>query len=232
MKCKAGKEWGKNSYKCTKCNKVQILETNEEVLEFCDCGNDEFEVAIEFKRSDNGFKEKLNEILRILEISIFLCEALEIEAFYNVIAIQLRILLCDNLRIIRSVIQKPKLHPHSNNIFQGTSDFKTILSEDLFDKTKTPIPLDKWLKQPVIWSKHWEEPITIKYIIDAWANKNGGAHVDSKVPEKEMFVIAVSGKDYLIKIARYVVELMGHDLNNDIFEYFMKPYNKLIETNL
>jgi hypothetical protein len=229
MKCCAGKNWGKNKYTCNKCGRIQILQTNEEVLKLCECGNNEYDVAIEFERSDNGYKEKLFEIVRILEISIFLCEALKIESFYNVIAVQLRILLCDNLRIIRSVIPKPKIHPHSNNIFQGTGDFKIILSADLFDKSKTALPIDKWLKQPIAWSTHWDEPIIIKDLIDAWANKNGGAHVDSKIPEKEMFVIAVSGKDSLIKIARYIIELAGYNLNNDILEHFIKPYNKLLK---
>ena len=41
-----------------------------------------------------------------------------------------------------------------------------------------------------------------------------------------MFVIAVSGKDYLLTIAKYVIELLGYDLKNDIMEYFIKPYNR------
>lgn len=228
MRCKAGKSWGKNYYKCSKCGATQRLENDEDILELCSCGNNEFDVSIEFERSDNGFKEKLDEIIRVLEVSIFLCEALKIDSFYNVIAIRLRILLCDNKRIIRSALQKPKLHPHTGDRFKGTSDFESILSENLFDKTKTPIPLDKWLKQEVVWSLHWEKPMTVYDVIIAWANKNGGAHVDSRVPEKEMFVIAVSGKDYLIAIARYVIGLLGYDLNNDILEYFLRPYNKLL----
>lgn len=206
------------------------LQTNEEILQSCSCGNDEFGVQIEFKRSDAGFKEKLDEIIHILEVSIFLCEALKIDAFYNVIAVQLRILLCDNKRIIRSKIQKPMLHPHSGKVFNGASDLKSILSEDLFDKIKTPISLEKWLNKEIAWSVYWEESMTIREVINAWANKNGGAHVDPSIPEKEMFAIAVSGKDYLIVIARYVIKLLGYNLENEILEYLIKPYNKLLTT--
>lgn len=229
LKCKAGTSWGKSLYICCQCGANQQLKTNEEILQMCSCGSEVFDSPIEFERSDNGYKEKLDEIIRILEVSIFLCEALKIDAFYNVIAVQLRILLCDNNRILRATIPKPMFHPHTGKTFKGSDDFETVLSEDLFDKSKPAIRLDTWLKQEVVWSLHWD-PMTIREIINAWANKNGGAHVDSRIPEKEMFAIAVSGKDYLIAIARYVVELLGYDLHNDILEYFLKPYNQLLNT--
>jgi hypothetical protein len=76
MICKSGKNWGRNIYKCCKCGKTQQLNTNEDVLQICSCGNDEFYTSIEFERSDIGNKEKLHEIIKILEISIFLCEGL------------------------------------------------------------------------------------------------------------------------------------------------------------
>ena len=60
MKCKAGTNWGKNYYKCSNCGATQRLENNEEILNLCSCGNDEFDAFIEFKRSDNGFKGKPN----------------------------------------------------------------------------------------------------------------------------------------------------------------------------
>lgn len=53
----------------------------------------------------------------------------------------------------------------------------------------------------------------------------------NKIPEREMFVIAVSGKDYLLTIAKYVIELLGYDLKNDIMEYFIKPYNRFFNLN-
>jgi hypothetical protein len=47
--------------------------------------------------------------------------------------------------------------------------------------------------------------------------------MDSRIPERDMFVIAVSSKDYLLAIARYTIEtLLEYDLNNDILEYFLK----------
>lgn len=230
LKCKAGVNWGRNSYKCCKCGKTQELSTHEEVLLICSCGNDEFESTINFERSGNGNLEKLDEIIRILEVSIFLCEVLKMDAFYNVIAVQLRILLCDNNRILRSKVKKPMLHPHTGVKFSGTSDFQTILSDNLFDKTKETIKLERWLRQEVIWSTHWE-PLTIWDTITAWANKNGGAHMDSRIPETDMFVIAVSGKDYLLSIARYTIEtLLEYDLNNDIVEYFFKPCKQLLNS--
>lgn len=180
--------------------------------------------SIEFKRSDNGFKEKLVEIIRFfLEVSIFLCQALKIDSFYNVISIQPRILLCENKPIIRDVLKKPKLHPHTGNRFKGTSDFESILSENLFDKTKPEIPVS-------CMDFTSGELMTVYDVITAWANKNGGAHVDLRVPEKDMFAIAVSGKDYLIAIACYVINLLGYDLNKDILEHFLQPYNNLLNS--
>ena len=67
-------------------------------------------------------------------------------------------------------------------------------------------------------------------MIDSWANKNGGAHVDSRVPEKEMVAIAVFGKGNLIAISCYVIELLGYDLNNDMLKYFLRPYNDLLNS--
>lgn len=227
MRCKAGKKWGENSYKCCVCGTVQKLQTNNEILKKCSCGNDEFDCHINFKRSSIGFKVKLDEIIRILEVSVFLCEALKLESFYNVIAVQLRIILCDNKEIIKSKLQQPMLHPHTGKIFNESDDFKFILSNDLFDKTREPISLEKWLNQEIAWSESWR-PMTIKEVIKAWANKNGGAHVDPSIPEKEMFAITIFGEHYLITIARYIIELLGYDLENDMVEYFFKPYNSLI----
>jgi hypothetical protein len=155
MKCKAGKNWGKNTYKCCRCGAITILNTNEEILQSCSCGHDEFDATIKFKRSQMGFKGKLDELIRILEVSIFLCEGLKIEAFYNVIAVQLRILLCDSNRVISSVTQDPMFHPHTGIVFEGPDDFKSVLSENLFDKTKATISLDDWLNQDIVWSRHW-----------------------------------------------------------------------------
>jgi hypothetical protein len=231
MKCKAGENWGPNIYTCCKCGKTQQLHNNQQVLEICSCGNDEFFLNIVFERSDTGNKNKLHEIIRILEISIFLCEKLNLKAFYNVIAVQLRILLCDSNRILRSAIQKPMLHPHTGERFKGTGDYEVILYTNLFDKTKAKIKLDKWLNQEIIWSKHWE-PITIREVIKAWANKNGGAHIDNKLPVREMFVINVSeSNNYLLTIAKYVItDLLGCDLENDIIEYLTKPYNRFLNS--
>ncbi|WP_368293696.1 hypothetical protein [Dehalobacter sp. TBBPA1] len=229
MKCKAGKNWGKNTYKCCRCGTIVILNTNDEILQCCSCGNDEFDAPIKFERSQMGFKEKLDEIVRILEVNIFLCEGLKIEAFYNVIAVQLRILLCDINPVISSVIQNPMFHPHTGKVFEGTDDFKSILSENLFDKSKETIPLDDWLTQEIVWSRQWDS-MNVKEVINAWANKNGGAHVDPVIPEKAMFAIAVSGKDYLLAIGRYVIELLGYDLNNDLVEIVFKPYGKMLNS--
>jgi hypothetical protein len=231
MKCKAGENWGPNIYTCCKCGKTQQLHNNQQVLEICSCGNDEFFLNIVFERSDTGNKNKLHEIITILEISIFLCEKLNLKAFYNVIAVQLRILLCDSNRILRSAIQKPMLHPHTCERFKGTGDYEVILYTNLFDKTKAKIKLDKWLNQEIIWSKHWE-PITIREVIKAWANKNGGAHIDNKLPVREMFVINVSeSNNYLLTIAKYVItDLLGCDLENDIIEYLTKPYNRFLNS--
>lgn len=224
MKCKSGKNWGKNSYACCKCGIIQELQTNEDILKECSCGNNEFDTHINFKRSNEGYKKKLDEIIRVIEVSVFLCEALKLDAFYNVLAVELRMILCDNEQIIQSKYRSPMLHPHTGKEFNGDVDFKLILSDDLFDKTKAPISLERWLSQEIAWSKNWKA-MTIREVINAWANKNGGAHVDPSIPEKAMFAIGVFGSHYLLAIAHYVIELLGYDLKNDICECVLKPYN-------
>jgi hypothetical protein len=227
--CKAGKKWGMNKYVCCKCGKIQFLNTNEDILQVCSCGNEEFISTAKFNRSEIGNKQKLDEVIRILEISIFLCEVLKINSFYNVIAVQLRILLCEsNNNILNSKLKKPMLHPHTGEKLIGLNDYELILETNLFDRSKDKIELEEWLCQEICWSKHWK-PITIRDVIKAWANKNGGAHIDSKIPEREIFIILTIGEGYLLTIAKYLLEILECDLEMDVVKYFIKPFQQLFQ---
>lgn len=48
-----------------------------------------------FTRSRKGIKDKYDEAMKLLEYSIILVKLFEIKEFNNVIAAQLRLLLCD-----------------------------------------------------------------------------------------------------------------------------------------
>lgn len=230
MRCKAGKKWGKNFYECCLCGNKLELKNNDEILPTCTCGSKEYKTSLKFTRSANGCLQKLDEIIHILEVSIFLCKALKLEEFYNVIAIQLRIILYDNKDIIKLKVKDPMFYPHKEKVFDKNEEVRFISSDELFDESKSLIPLETWLNQEVAWSKNWDKPITIENVIKAWANKNGGAHVDNIIHERQMFIITVFGDYYLIEIAKYTISMLGYDLEKDIVEHFLKPYNLLLNS--
>src|SRR3954452_9239390 len=75
-----------------------------------------------FHLSDEGKKTKYEEAMKILEYSVLMVEIFEIKEFNNVIAGQLRLLLCDTSwnrkeqrvidnSLIKKINPNPKLYP-------------------------------------------------------------------------------------------------------------------------
>ena len=229
MKCISGVNCGKGIFKCDKCLSVQVLNSDADILLPCNkCNNTNFNIDLTFERSDNGYKTKFDEVIFLLEISVFMCEFLKLESFYNVIAVQLRILFIDNPLIYKiyneSCKNKLLFHPHSGNYPDDANfPFQAIPAKELFDYSKQPIKMDKWLKQLVVINNSFD-PINISDIIKLWANKNGGAHVDKVLNENDMLIIVAIGEPFLLEIAKYIIKQTGYDLNNDVHEKFMIQY--------
>lgn len=225
MKVTSGKKWGADSYICDTCGKVQTLADNEEELKPCDCGSTTFDSQLEITRSDIGLSKKADEILNIIAVAIFLVEALDLKEFINVISTQLRILLIDGKSLLKLKAGSLRFHPCTGQIFDGTTEIKTVLYSELFDYTAELIPIDKWQKQEIAWSKHWK-PITIYNVIHAMANKNGGTHVDKTIPEDAFMAIEVLGESYILEIAKYVMKMAGRNYKSDVYNLLLVPYEK------
>lgn len=228
MKVNSGKNWGKNKYVCSTCGREQILIDNDQVLEECECGSTEFDSKVVFKRSEQGKLIKAEEMLNIISVSLFCIEVLKIDEFINVISSQLRILLIDGKEILKLKLGNLSFHPCKLDKFDCGGRISTILYSNLFDESSNMIPIDKWYKQEVAWSKDWE-PIQLKMVIQAMANKDGGAHVDMSIPEEYMMAIAILGKDYIKEIARYILMRAGRDILEDSKKLIIEPYNNFIK---
>lgn len=219
-----GDKPGNGAFKCIKCGYKQNLSQKSEILKTClQCGGDSFEGSLIFERTLTGLKEKWDESITLLEISTFLCDVLRVESFINVVAVQLRVILCDYNRgkdnsLIFKITEEPEIHPCRNNNFiypiQNSKDDKMILPDDLFDKTQTVISVSDWLSQEVIWNKN-EKPITIGQLIKATAEKQGGAHIDSEMKGTD-FEASILSRDYLIEIAKYIIDFSGNNYYEDV----------------
>ncbi|UZD47710.1 hypothetical protein [Peribacillus frigoritolerans] len=111
-----------------------------------------------FTRSNAAAKRKFDEAITILEYSVMLVEFFGLQEFNNIIAGQLRLILCEtkNTRIKRekvtidqSLIKKinpnPKLYPiKDSNQMSNNHDH---ITEELFDYTKQRIELKLWRNQ-------------------------------------------------------------------------------------
>ncbi|MGG0409377.1 hypothetical protein [Peribacillus simplex] len=148
-----------------------------------------------FTRSNAAAKRKFDEAITILEYSVMLVEFFGLEEFNNIIAGQLRLILCEtkNTRIKRekvtidqSLIKKinpnPKLYPIKDPIQMSN----VHITEDLFDYTKQRIELKLWRNQ-IIYKTDIEGEIQEIKIIDfikETANKIGGTQAESSFPNK------------------------------------------------
>ncbi len=176
-----------------------------------------------FTRSNAAAKRKFDEAITILEYSVMLVEFFGLQEFNNIIAGQLRLILCEtkNTRIKRekvtidhSLIKKinpnPKLYPIKDSN-QMSNDHDHI-SEELFDYTKQRIELKLWRNQ-IIYKIDIEgktQEIKVIDFIKETANKIGGAHAESSFPNKSIISDGHT-KIMLIDIAKGLFKSIGRD---------------------
>ncbi|OJH18716.1 hypothetical protein BLX88_10940 [Bacillus obstructivus] len=184
-----------------------------------------------FNRSNRGTKTKYDEAMKILEYSVMMVECFEVKEFNNVIAGQLRLILCDtswnkkeNRVIDNSLIKKinpnPKLYPVKEFV-ELNEKGNAFISDGLFDFEKPMIEIDSWLKQVILKitiSGKYQE-LTIFDFIKESANKSGGAHVDTSLPEKSLLV-DVHSERVLCDIAKGLFRSTGRNFNQKSLENF------------
>jgi hypothetical protein len=184
-----------------------------------------------FNRSNRGKKIKYDEAMKILEYSVMMVECFEIKEFNNVIAGQLRLILCDTSvkwvkkerqiidnSLIKKINPNPKLYPVKDFVeFNENGD--AFIPDGLFDFDKPMIDLKEWLEQVILKitiSGKYQE-LTIFEFIKEYANKSGGAHVDSSLPEKS-FIVDVHSERVLCDLAKGLFRSTGRDFNQKSLE--------------
>ncbi len=94
-------------------------------------------------------------------------------AFYKVVAVELRTLLCDTTRRHNNILDislAPRLAPRLA--------LHPLEQDGSFNRSLARIPLAEWLEQPL--PTGLESPITIRELIRKVCDQEGGAHVDPK----------------------------------------------------
>lgn len=193
---------------------------------------------ITFERSNKGILEKYEEAMKVLEYSVMLVKLFEVKEFNNVIAGQLRLILCDTKRngqeiIDNSLIKKiqpcPKLFQINelSNLSKGMGGF---IPGEMFNYDKPTIPLDEWLDQVILSLnlKGKKQDITIRNFIKFSANKSGGAHVDETLIEKA-FIVEVNSNGVLSDIATGLFRAVGRDIkkcSESNLDYLINKYKE------
>ncbi len=111
--------------------------------------------------------------------------------FYRVIALQLRLILCDTLRVHDEVVDISLIRRIEPNIQLH------LISWDV-DTVLPPkkLSLDDWLSTPIPGTK--DEPITIRKLIRQVCDTDGGAHIDQRAnlvfpPDYREWIIRLAG---------------------------------------
>jgi hypothetical protein len=192
-----------------------------------------------FNRSNRGKKTKYDEAMKILEYSVMMVEFFEIKEFNNVIAGQLRLILCDTSikrngketiindnSLIKKINPNPKLYPVKEFVeFNEKGD--SFIPDELFDYEKPMIDIKTWLEQVIlkitVVDKYYE--ITIFDFIKESANKSGGAHVDVSLPEKSLII-----ENHSERVLRYIVRGLFRSVGRDFEQRSLDNLSHLIRT--
>ncbi len=212
QKIYAESEVPKGTYVCLCCGKEQVV-TEKGILNPCpECEFPEFKATIVIELTRDELRKKLYESIKLLSIGCYLFEKKRIDEFLNVMAVNLKMLLCDGENSLL-----PMMNPDITfKRGKFSYDDKIIHPDDLFlfdDK----LSLQDFLEQTVI-RRDGSRPITISKIIRSVANKSGGLHVDTELSEDYYLAASVS-KYYFIVMAKYVVKLAGYDYDTIISEF-------------
>jgi len=185
---------------------------------------------MKINKAINDLKHSIN----ILEDNVRLFHNGRISA-YRVIAMQLRLLLCDRYPLIPRVFQTVRLHPLLGYITKEENDewkrkFGHSMKEGLvfqmpamvhfngkggsrievlFDERKQPIELEEWLDQDL-----FNQDITIRELIKSVANKEG-AHSDPNYNEALKFTKSVKLVDediyinFIVATGEYILRRLN-----------------------
>jgi hypothetical protein len=193
-----------------------------------------------FNRSNIGNLRKFEEALKILEYSVMFVELFQLTEFNNVIAGQLRLILCDTSfrnkaimdnSLIKKIINHPKLYPVQDEFIEFEDGKIAFIPGELFDYDKPMINLNSWLKQIILKVKlkdTFHEISIFDFIKDA-ANKGGGAHVDSSLAEKA-FVVDVHAERVLTDIAKGLFRSLGRNFKVNSNQNLSYLIEKIKET--
>lgn len=203
----------KGFYICMECGALIELE-EKSILPPCrDCGGEHFRASVFVNLSREQLEEKFNEAIRLLAVSSYLYETCRMEEFLNVIAINLRLLLCDgDQSLLPRMIPNPRFRKAGEEF-----DGNVLPPEKLLENPITPVDLEGFLNQVVI-RRPGGKPITVKKMIRASANKSGGAHVDTEM-EEDFFISAGVSKYYFVTIAKYIIGMSPLSYDGIIKEF-------------
>lgn len=203
----------KGRYVCLQCSKETVLDKRDYLRPCDECGYNQFRANIILEMTAEELKEKCRDVIRVLEISTYLFEEKGLKEFLNVIAINLRLLLCDGEN---SLLPKVYKNPRFNKPNLKYKD-NVLLPKDLFFNDLEQVDMETFLDTVLAYPRN-ARPITVKKCIRSVANKLGGAHVDSEV-ESDAFLSGTLAKYYITEIAKYIIDMCEFDYNKDIREF-------------
>lgn len=211
----AGCETPKGNYVCLSCGKEQVI-CEKGILQPCpECECPEFRATIIMELSADDLRKKLYESVKLMAIGCYLFEKKGMEEFLNVIAVNLKMLICDGESSLLIKFKPDITFKRGKLSFDG----KVIHPDDLFI-FDDGLTLDEFLAQEVVKRENGSS-ITLSKIIRAVANKSGGLRVDSELSE-DYFLAASVSKYYFTVIARYVIKLAGYNYDNIVNEFIEK----------
>ena len=158
----------------------------------------------------NGLRFPLGTLSLLPVMLIF--EKKKMDEFLNVMAINLRMLLCDRENsLLPKMLENPLFH-------RGRFSYEdNVIHPDSLFSLEEKVSLPEFLSQVVI-RRDGSRSVTVGKIIKAAANKCGGAHLDTELSEDFYLASSVS-KYYFIVMAMYVIKMAGFDYNAIIEEF-------------
>lgn len=208
----ANSEVPKGTYICLCCGEEQVLTEKDILLPCPECGFLEYKATIIMELTEEEMKKKFYECIKLLAISSYLFDKKKINEFLNVMAVNLRMLLCDGENsLLPKIIENPTFH-------RGRFSYEdNVIHPDSLFSLEEKLPLPEFLHQVVI-RREGSRPVTVGKIIKSVANKCGGAHIDPELSEDFYLASSVS-KYYFVVIARYIIKMSGFDYDTIVSEF-------------
>ena len=121
---------------CKNCGFEQVV-LEKGILTACtECGGEEYKATIIMELTEEELKAKFLECIKLLATSCYLFEKKKISEFSNVMAINLRILLCDGENaLLPKIVENPMFHrgrfSYEDNVIHPDSLFSMEEKLDL-----------------------------------------------------------------------------------------------------